>query len=111
MVAARKPFFSTVSLNVGPERPRGMGSFKELRLPCLEASHPPRPSGLGQIHSAELEVHCPTLANPLPSATSFSSSGDTLSHVPPVAALYFLSFSSAVANPTAFSTQNIGPPR
>src|ERR1700732_610849 len=55
--------------------------------------------------------YCPTLANPLPCATSCSRSGDTLSHFPPVSALYFLSFSSAVFNPTSFSAQNIGPPR
>src|SRR5258708_11121886 len=40
MVAIRDSSSSTVRLSVGVERPRGIGSFKALRLPCLEASYP-----------------------------------------------------------------------
>src|SRR6202041_3212438 len=49
----RIPCFGTVSLTVDPEWPMGMASFEALRLPCLEACHPPRPYRLGQIHGAE----------------------------------------------------------
>ena len=43
----------TVRLIVAHARPRGMGSFEALRLPCLEASHTPLGMRAAQFHSAE----------------------------------------------------------